>query len=397
MKKALVLLACALTLMIGVVMARSLEAQTYNVLHSFNGTNDGANPVAGVTLDAAGNIYGTTSAGGTKFCGTVYRLEPSGSFSLLYTFQGQYWGGPDGCSPYARVVFGPDGSLYGTTRIGGDGNGCSALHGCGTVFSVKPQPGTPELLLYRFGIYDGSNPLYADLAFDQAGNIYGTTRNGGANLQGAVYKLTPSGSGWSESVVYSFAGSPDGATPLNGVIFDTAGNLYGATSGGGTNGWGTVYELKPSGSSWSEAVLHSFQGGSDGLTPTSAVFLDGTGRLYGATQAGGIGDGTAFDLAPSGSGTWNFRTLYYFGGGAFGGSYRTLVMDAAGNLYGTASADGAHQQGSVFKLTWSNGTWSYTSLHDFTGASDGGEPYGSLVIDAAGMSSRFRLTHLATR
>jgi uncharacterized repeat protein (TIGR03803 family) len=377
-------LAGALVLMVGLAPAQRAGAQTFKVLHSFNGAGDGANPLAGVTRDAAGNLYGTASTGGAKNCGTVYRLTSSGTYSLLYNFQGQSWGQSDGCAPYARVVFGPDGNLYGTTHSGGNGNGCRNLHGCGTVFMVKPWPGTQELEIYRFGTYDGSDPFYGDLVFDRAGNLYGTTRNGGANLQGAVYKLTPNGGVWTESVAYSFAGSPDGAAPLNGVVLDAAGNLYGTTSAGGTNGWGTVFELKPSGPGWSESILHSFQGSSDGLTPTGGVFLDGAGRLYGATQTGGTGGGIAFELLPSGGGNWSLSTLYSFSGAAFGGSYRTLTMDNAGNLYGTAMADGTRQQGSVFKLTWANGVWIYTSLHDFTGGSDGGAPYGGLVIDAGG-------------
>jgi len=377
-------LAGALALTIGLATTQSAEAQNYHVLYSFTGGNDGADPVAGVTLDSAGNLYGTAATGGARSCGTVYRLTPSGSFSLLYTFQGQSWGQTDGCAPWARVVFGPDGNLYGTTHSGGNGDGCRELHGCGTVFRVKPQPGTLEAILHRFGTYDGSDPFYGDLTFDQGGNLYGVTRNGGANLQGAVFKLTPGGGVWTENVVYSFAGAPDGAAPANGVVLDAAGNLYGTTSAGGTNGWGTVFELKPSGSGWSEGILHSFQSGSDGLTPTGSVFLDGTGRVFGSTLTGGTGGGIVYQLLPSGGGNWSLTPLYDFTGITFGGSYHTLIMDNAGNLYGTASADGSHQQGSVFKLTWSNGSWIYQSLHDFTGGSDGGVPYGTLVIDARG-------------
>src|SRR5271165_574575 len=359
------------------------QAQTYNVLHYFTGGSDGANPIAGLTMDSQGILYGTASAGGAKSFGTVYRLVPSGSswaFSLLYTFQGQ----TDGSAPYARVGFGPDGNLYGATHSGGGGPGCKDRHGCGTVFQVKPRPGTEEIEVYRFGTDDGSNPAYGDLVFDQAGNLYGTTRNGGANLQGAVYELAPNGVNWTETVVYSFAGTPDGASPLNGPIFDHAGNLYGTTSAGGTGGWGTVYELKPAGLGWTESILHGFQNGSDGLTPTGDVFFDPSGRLYGTTQAGGTGGGgTVFELTPSGE-AWSLNTLYDFSQPALGEEYRTLIMDKAGNLYGTNSGDGVTQQGSVFKLTRSNGAWTYTSLHDFTGGLDGGAPFGRLVFDANG-------------
>ena len=154
---------------------------------------------------------------------------------------------------------------------------------------------------------------------------------------------------------------------------------------GGANGWGTVYQLKLSGSGWAENILYSFQQGNDGLAPTAGLIFDPSGNLYGATQTGGIGGGgTAFELTPLSGGTWNLSTLYGFLGPAFGGPYRSVIMDNAGNLYGTTSGDGAHQWGSVFKLTRSSGGWTYSSLHDFTGGTDGGTPYGSLVFDANG-------------
>jgi len=367
-------------------------AQTYNVVYNFTGGSDGANPIAGVTLDPAGNLYGTTSAGGGRGFGNVYRLVHSGPnwlFYLLYAFEGLTQNSTDGSAPYSGVVIGPDSFLYGATHSGGDGQGCKALHGCGTVYRVGPKPGHifdpwEETVLFQFGTEDGSNPDYGNVVFDQAGNLYGTTRNGGAYLQGAVYKLTQSGGNWTETVVYSFTGSPDGAAPLSGPIFDQAGNLYGTTSAGGTNGWGTVYQLKPSGSGWTENILHRFQNGSDGLTPTGGVVFGPLGDLYGATQAGGMGgSGTVFELTPVSGGSWNFSTQYGFPGAGVGGSYRTVVVDGSGNLYGTTSGGGAHQWGSVFKLTPSNSGWTYSSLHDFTGA-DGGTPYGSLAFDANG-------------
>jgi uncharacterized repeat protein (TIGR03803 family) len=386
-------LSAALALTIVFALAQLAEAQTYDVVHNFTGGSDGANPIAGVTLDSAGNIYGTTSAAGRKGFGTVYRLVRSGPnwlFYLVYTFNGLTQNSTDGSAPYSRVVIGPDGFLYGTTHSGGNGQGCKALHGCGTVYSVKPKPGNiwvpwEETVLYQFGTYDGSNPDYGDLVFDQAGNLYGTTRNGGAYLQGAVYKLTPSGGTWSEQVLYSFAGSPDGSAPFSGPIFDQAGNLYGATNAGGAKGWGTAYQLKPSGPPWTENILHNFQGGSDGIAPTGGVVFDPAGDLYGATQTGGAGGGgTVFELTPQSSGSWSLNPLYGFLGAGFAGQYRTVAMDNSGNLYGTTSGGGARPWGSVFKLTRSNGGWTYSSLHDFTGGADGGTPYGSLVFDTSG-------------
>lgn len=366
------------------------EAQTYSVVHNFSTGSDGANPIAGVTIDGSGSLYGTTSAGGGQGFGTVYRLVHSGPnwlFSLVYTFQGLTQNSTDGSAPYSRVVIGPDGYLYGTTHSGGNGQGCKALHGCGTVYRVRLKPGSirwEETLLFQFGSDIGSNPDYGDLAFDSAGNLYGTTRNGGAYQQGVVYELSPNGGNWTEQVLHSFAGSPDGATPLSGPVFDQTGNLYGATSAGGKNGWGTVYQLAAD-SMWTERILHDFQNGSDGGAPGGGVFFDPSGNLYGATQTGGFGgSGTVFEMTLLSGGGWSLNTLFGFPGVSPGGAYRTVIMDNAGNLYGTSATGGAHQWGSVFKLSPSNAGWVYSPVHDFTGGSDGGMPYGSLALDANG-------------
>ena len=380
----------ALAIILSVLMSREIQAQNFTVIHSFTGGNDGANPIAGLTADGAGNLYGTAADGGALGTGTVFRLDYSYHnwlFYLLYTFHGLD-DLRDGSFPYARVVIGPDGFLYGTTHSGGDGQGCEEWHGCGTVFLLKPGKtisSWDESILHRFGIADGSNPDYGDVVFDHTGNLYGTTRNGGAYQQGTVYELKRTGAYWTESVLYSFGGSPDGASPSSGPVFDQAGRLYGTTSAGGTDGWGTVYQLQSSGSGWTEDVLHSFQNGSDGMLPTSGATFDQAGNLYGATQAGGMGGGgTVFELTPLFNDNWNFVALFGFPGAGFGGSFRTLVADNAGNLYGTSAADGAYHAGSVFKLTRSIGGWTYSSLHDFTGGTDGGTPFGSLTLGANG-------------
>ena len=230
----------ALMLTIVFVLTPSVQAQTYNVLYNFTNGSDGATPIAGVTLDRSGNLYGTTLAGGDRGFGTAYRLMHSGTswiFSVLYTFQGFTQFSQDGGNPYARVTIGPDGALYGTTHSGGDGQGCRELHGCGTIFKLQPKSGGifdpwQETVLYQFGTYDGSDPLYGDVVFDREGNLFGATRNGGAYVLGAIYELTPNNGGWTESVVHSFDGA-DGSTPLSGPTLDPAGNLYGTTSAGG--------------------------------------------------------------------------------------------------------------------------------------------------------------------
>jgi len=349
---------------------------SYKVLHTFTGGQDGSYPSAGLTLNGAGNLYGTAFNGG----GTVYQLKKKGgTFNLLHNFAGG-----DGNGPTARVVFGSNGTLYGTTHGGG--------LNYGTTFNLRPFPSVcktalcpwMETVLYSFaGSPDGDGPGLGDLIFDQAGNIYGTTVNGGANDLGAVFEMSPSGSGWTESVLYSFSGS-DGAHPENGVIFDNAGNLYGTTLDGGVGGYGTVFELTPSGSGWTEKVLYSFQNGSDGSHPVAGLIFDQSGNLYGATSNGGTGGGGAvFELTPSGN-SWTYSLVYSFIGGANCGPEASLVMDGAGNLYGTTVCDGVNKAGSVFKLTPSGPPWIYTSQHEFTGGSDGGNPISNVVFDANG-------------
>jgi uncharacterized repeat protein (TIGR03803 family) len=236
-------------------------------------------------------------------------------------------------------------------------------------------------VLYSFtGGADGGYPGYGDVVFDQAGNLYGTTSLGGVNGFGTVFKLTPSGGGWTESVLYSFAGGNDGAFPYSGVTFDKVGNLYGTTTSGGANGGGTVYQLTPSEIGWTETVLWNFQAASDGSYPVGGVIFDQAGNLYGTTANGGPSSGgTVYELTPSG-GNWVFTLLYSFSGyaGPFGG----LAMDAAGSLYGTTYQDGTYHLGSAFKLTLSGGSWIYTDLHDFD--TGGIYPIGSVVLDAGG-------------
>ena len=263
--------------------APAAQAQTLSILHTFTGGGDGGEPYAGLTIDQAGNLYGTTSTGGAGY-GTVFKLSHVGTgwiLSTLYTFEG----GNDGATPQARVVFGPDGTLYGTTSYGGAGYGA--------VFSLRP-PGQPcrstncpwtETVLYRFtGTVDGAIPGYGDLAFDAAGNIYGTTMGGGANCSpyyhcGVVFKLSRSGGSWTESVLYSFSPSGnDGLIPDSGVVLGSAGNLYGTTVLGGVDGGGVVFQLTQSGSAWTETVLHSFGGSNDGDGPVGGLIMDQPGK-----------------------------------------------------------------------------------------------------------------------
>ena len=366
-------------------LAEEAQAQTFKVIHTFTGGGDGANPYAGLTMDQAGNLYGTASVGGGGN-GAVFRLSKKGSgwvFTPLYSFQGP----PDGATPQARVVFGPDGILYGTTSFGG------ACGGCGRVFSLKPYPtacttalcGWQETVLYNFqGGSDGMNPALGDLIFDQAGNLYGTTSRGGHYGYGTVFELVPSQGGWTEKVLYSFTGGGDGSQPFAGLVLDKAGNLYGTTAYGGTYGWGTVYELTPSGSGWTVNVLHTFQGGNDGRYAFGGLIFDQSGNLYGDNwYAGQYVGGTVFKLAPS-NGSWTYSVVYSLSGSGYRGPAASLVMGGAGNLYGTTLNDGPYGSGNVFRLAPSGGGWTYTSLYDFTGGNDGGEPICNVTFDANG-------------
>jgi uncharacterized repeat protein (TIGR03803 family) len=374
------------------VVTPAAQAQ-FQVIHTFTDGADGAFPIAGLTIQG-GSLYGTAMDGGTHGMGTVYRLQHRGTswtFSPLYSFTGG-----DGRNPRARVVFGPDGAIYGTTLRGGTGS-----HG--TVFKLRPGPSVPpalltpwdETVLYSFtGGADGAAPQFGDVNFDHAGNMYGTTARGGVYDGGVVWELTPPGIWGTETVLHTFTNSADGGSPFNGVIFDDAGNLYGTTlSGGQFPYYGTAFQLMPVGPLWMERVLYSFQDGSDGAYPTAGLLFDQAGNLYGATPtgSGSTSGGAVLELSPPGA--WMTLTVLYSftasGSGFcpapnFPGPVATLVMDGAGSLYGTTCAEGAHGYGNVFKLTFSNGVWSYHDIYDFTGGSDGAYPTGSVLIDTGG-------------
>ncbi|HTV65358.1 MAG TPA: choice-of-anchor tandem repeat GloVer-containing protein [Bryocella sp.] len=377
-----------------VLAAQPLSAQTLTVLHTFTNGTDGGGPTSGLTMDASGkHLYGTALTGGTGY-GTIFRLTDTNgdwTFSTLYEFQGDN-GNNDGAGPFAKVIVGPNGTLYGTTVAGGGNNGSCAdygYYGCGTVFNLQPPPTIcrsitcywRETVLNPFvngpgGVY----PLGAVL-FDHAGNMFGTTEYGGTGSLGSVYELSPSGSGWQASQLLSFTGD-NGVWPYDTLVMDSAGNLYGGTRGGGS-GYGLVFELSPNGSGWTENILHEFDG-NDGEGAVGGLVFDSAGNLYGTTWTNGSGGGgTVFELSPSANG-WQFNLLYSFAGCYECGPADTLAIDAAGNLYGTTYKDGANGQGNVFKLTNSNGQWTYTDLYDFNCNADGAEPNGGPVLDSGG-------------
>ena len=353
---------------------------TETVLYSFQGGSDGEEPSGGLIFDQAGNLYGTTTAGGgqsacTNGCGTVFRLALNGSGgwveTVLYSF-GTNGGASDGAQPQ-RVIFDKSGNLFGTTLSGGIFGCNGGFIYCGTVFELSPNGsgGWTETLPSLLNFPGGGTLPNPGLTADQSGNLYGTTNEGGGSTNcrfgcGTVFELSPNGSGgWTGRTLYSFQGQSDGALPFAGMVVDQSGNFYGTTrNGGGGNtvncataegdGCGTVYKLSPNGSGgWTETTLYAFQGGNDGGAPTDPVILDQSGNLFSTTRYGGgsakcaagsLFCGAVFELSPNGSGGWTESVLYGFQGGNDGdfdnSSTGGVIRDQAGNLYGTTSSGG---------------------------------------------------------
>ena len=385
-------------------LAVSAQAQTESVLFSFNTGWKGSNPYGGLVFDSAGNLYGTTYNGGNpktcnnNGCGVVFELSPSSSGwteKVLHTFSGGY----DGANSRATLIIDAAGNLYGTTTAGGDLTACRGF-GCGVVFKLSPQSGGTwtETVLYAFvgGTKDGTSPS-PNLTFDNAGNLYGTTKFGGSSAYctlaypgcGTAFKLSPTSSGpWKETIMRAFSGGNDGAEPGAGLTLDAAGNLYGTTEFGGPQGDGVVYRLSPtSGGRWQETVLYQFGTlSTDGFAPLSMLIFDAAGNLYGTT-AEGFGSsswGTVFELSPTTSFAWQETQLHVFAvtstDGIFPGA--GVVFDSAGNLWGTTTSS-LSGPGAVFKLSPSSGgTWAESTF--LFNNTDGYEPTSGLILDASG-------------
>jgi uncharacterized repeat protein (TIGR03803 family) len=350
MKAAYSLLACVAA-GTGLVPAQA-QAATETVLHNFANPPKGMDPWPGAIRDSAGNFYGTADGGRFNF-GVVYKVDTGGNETVLHNFTG----GADGGNPFAGVVRDSSGNLYGTTYYGGASN-------AGIVYKVDTAGN--ETVLYNFtGGPDGGYPE-AGVILDATGNLYGTAQRGGTAGSGVVYKLDMSGN---ETVVYTFAGMPDGSYPEAGVIRDAAGNLYGTTYYGGAWGFGTVYKVTAAGH---ETILYSFTGAADGSYPQTTLIRDSAGTLYGTCE------GDVYKVDASG----HLKVLYIFTGGAGGSNANSaLIRDAEGNLYGTATNGGSANLGIVYKLDKSGNE---TVLHNFTGQPDGSYPWAGMVRDSAG-------------
>lgn len=414
----------------------------------------------GLVFDSAGNLYGTLESGGQFDGGVVFELSPTASGewkqTILYNFGGiRHYG--NGSDPVGRLIIDGDGNLFGVTF--GGGIGCVG-EGCGMVYELSPTTGGQwkETILYEFtGQEDGEYPDGA-LVFDGEGNLYGTASRGGPRIScqcGNVFELVPQGNGrWAHRFLHIFQGGSDGANPEFPLIFDSAGNLYGATTDGGgapscgTTGCGTVYKLTPNGSGgWDESVLAVFDPSTTGWALSSGVFLNADGQLfgegwfgatsaeagfvyaltpangkwdysalsnfpytdgyapqtalvtdsksdlYGTTEFGGpYNMGTVFQLSPSSSGGWNENLIYSLSAGhAVNGTIdptaqpSSLIVDSAGNLYGEAVGGGSKNDGMIYKLSpLLDGTWQETTLYSFLGGVGGNSPSGGLMMDSAG-------------
>jgi uncharacterized repeat protein (TIGR03803 family) len=356
------------------------------VLYSFSTGADGNYPEAGLILGSAGNLYGTTFRGGANHYGTVFELTPTAGGGWTETVLYSFNAGQDGKYPQAGLIFDSASNLYGTTNQGG-------TYGYGTVFELARHPGGvwTETVLYSFkGGTDGHNPQ-AGLIFGAAGNLFGTTNGGGTYGFGTVFELAHTAGGWTETVLHSFDhnNGKDGIYPSAGLILDAFGNLYGTTNQGGTYGYGTVFEVKRNGGGvWTEKLLYSFNNNiSDGENPNASLIFDASGNLYGTTTKGGAtGNGTVFELTPTGTGGWTETVLYSFGSVPDGnGPQGSLIFDALGNLYGTTYLGGVNGGGTVFELTPAGGgAWTETVLHSFNVTLDGRKPWAGVIFGAAG-------------
>lgn len=384
-RRAIAIAAATLFVIFAGTTQRAL-AQSETILYYFcslSNCDDGKIPQAGLVMDASGNFYGTTQAGGAYNQGTAFKLSPDGTFTLLHTFGAT---ANDGTAPEAPLILDSKGNLYGTTNAGG-------AHSKGTVFKLTASG--QETILYNFcstggtKCTDGSFPM-AGLVRDKQGNLYGTASSGGVYgltlTKGVVFKLSPTGT---EKVLHSFGNGSDGSTPVAGLIMDSAGNFYGTTMWGGNynacaEGCGTVFKITPAGT---ETVLYEFCAGitsncNDASQPEAPLLLDKSGNLYGTTYTGGkYFFGTVFRISPSGT----EKIIHAFAGYPTDGGYLLggVIMDSAGNLYGSTWAGGIYgQYGTVYKMTAAG---KETILHNFnSNGIDGSFPAGTLIMDSAG-------------
>jgi uncharacterized repeat protein (TIGR03803 family) len=361
-------------------------AGTEKVLYTFTGEY-GNYPTGNIVRDTAGNLYGTTAFGGDGL-GIVFELSPDGKGGWTYNVIYNFTGGADGAFPESGVIIDSRGNLYGTA-VGG-GEGCS---NCGTVFELSPQNGGAWSITktYSFtGEVDGSDPQ-AGVALDAAGNVYGATDTSyEGSGYGSIYELTPSGNGWQETTVYR---ANSDLVSLNNLTLDRKGNVYGTTIYGGTNGMGYVFKFHPGNGGWKETVLHNFGDGDPGGNIHGSVVLDKAGNVYGTTAPynGTQWTGAVFELTRPSQGKlptqpdWPVTILYQFTGGTDGGLPYDLTFDKKGDIYGPAATGGASGNGTIYELTPPANNrqtvWTESTVYNFIGGNNGCGPGPGIIFD----------------
>jgi uncharacterized repeat protein (TIGR03803 family) len=415
MRRSLLSVFLILPLAVVVWPVKSVDAQAASsgkIIYSFQGGADGEYPYSDLAIDAAGNLYGTTSQGGIDCggygCGTVFELahtKDGWTHQVLHKFAStSLRSSPDGSYPTAGVVFDSSGNLYGTTESGGKS-------GCGTVFKLAPNSngGWQESILYAFGCNPDGRQPNGDLVFDSQGNLYGTTFGGGTGTGfcggsdsaffgcGTAFRLSlnPDGS-WSETTIYNFQGSPDAAIPVDALVPDGKGGFYGASEYGGAgpcstghgefdppDGCSAVFELTPSGAGWTESVIYSFfRGRGFARNPSGGFIVGGPNVLFGASSSGGNGFGSIFRLEDSGKG-WNQDILHRFYGDPDGrGPVGRLAKGSQNTWFGVTRSGGANRDGTVFALISTKAGWEERVLFNFESGPD--FPEAGPAVDSQG-------------
>ncbi len=372
------------TLAAALIATTSAHAASASVIYSFEGGSDGEYADTDLVMDASGNIYGTTVQGGQHASGTVWELSPNGgsyTHTVLYSFTGS----SDGAQPYKGVTVDAQGNLLGTTVTGGGGL-CEG--GCGVVYKLTKNGNTwKQSVIYTFaGGGDGSGPG-AGLTIDELGNVYGTTPTGGVNGQGTIYELSPKGQDWKFKVIHAFTGA-DGIGGSAGRLTPSNGSFYGTATSGGVSDAGTAYVLTPNDKGkWKYKVIYQFLGTPGAGFPYGGLTFDATGNAFGTTYYDGANDaGSVYELTPRDHGLWKEKLLYSFQNNTDGNSpISTLAADADGNLYGTTSAGGQLNDGTIFRMAQKGRRWIETIQHNFAGApGDGASPYSGMVSDGHG-------------
>jgi uncharacterized repeat protein (TIGR03803 family) len=367
-------------------LALTAWASTEKVLWNFGGGSDGSQPWSNYFIsDGKGNLYAATGAGGTYSAGVVFMLSPAGKETVLYEFKGQANG--DGSGPHGRLAFDAKGNIYGTTQSGG-------TNSTGTVYELSPKRGGgwTEKVIYNFSATgaDGNSPS-AGMTIAPDGTMYSTTPDGGAFSGGVIFSLKKTAKGWKQTVIHSINSPSEGGFPYEGLMRDAAGNLYGAAPTGGAGGQGVIYRLSHTKQGWVDTVLYSFTGqnGDGAGLYWIDLISDKSGNIYGATSFGGTnGTGTVWELVYSKTKkSYSESVLYEFGASGSGDGndpYGGLAMDSKGNLFGTTLYGGPANIGTFYKLTKQGKTWTETILHSFAGGNDGNQPTGNPYMDAKG-------------